>query len=52
LSQDGLFTGLLQWADNENSQQEKQLNESAKDFVRVLLGKTAGYSIEKFEAGR
>lgn len=52
LSQDGFFTWFLQWADNEHSQQDKQLNETAKDFVRLLLGKTADYSIDKVKAGR
>lgn len=52
LSQDGFFTWLLQWADNEHSKQDQQLNETAKDFVRLLLGKTADYQINKVEAGR
>jgi hypothetical protein len=52
LSQDGFFTWLLQWADNEYRHIDQQLNETAKDFVRLLLGKTADYPITKVEAGR
>lgn len=52
LSQDGFFTWLLQWADNEYHHIDQQLNETAKDFVRLLLGKTADYPITKVEAGR
>lgn len=52
LSQDGFFTWLLQWADNDCKHYDQQLNETAKDFVRLLLGKTADYSIDKVEAGR
>lgn len=52
LSQDGFFTWLLQWADNEHNKQDQQLNETAKDFVRLLLGKGADYIIDKVEAGR
>jgi len=52
LSQDGFFTWLLQWADNEHKQHDQQLNETAKDFVRLLLGQSADYQIDKVEAGR
>ena len=52
LSQDGFFTWLLQWADNDHNQQNKLLNETAKDFVRLLLGKSVDYQINKVEAGR
>ena len=52
LSQDGFFTWLLQWADNEYLHIDHQLNETAKDFVRLLLRKTADYPITKVEAGR
>jgi len=52
LSQDGFFTWLLQWADNDHNQHDQQLNETAKDFVRLLLGQTADYQINKVEADR
>jgi len=52
LSQDGFFTWLLQWADNDHSQHDLQLNETAKDFVRLLLGQTPDYQVNKVEAGR
>jgi hypothetical protein len=35
LSQDGFFTWLLKWAHNDHSQHDQQLNETAKDFVRL-----------------
>jgi len=52
LSQDGFFTWLLQWADNDQRQHDQQLNETAKDFVRLLLGQTSDYKISKVVAGR
>lgn len=52
LSQDSSFTWLIQWADNSNSKHDKELNETAKDFVRLLLGKGDDYQINKVEAGR
>jgi len=52
LSQDGFFTWLLQWADNSNSQFDLQLNDTAKDFIRLLIGQTNDYQITKVEAGR
>jgi hypothetical protein len=52
LSQDGFFTWLLQWADNEHIQHDKELNETAKDFVRLLLGQTTDFQINKVVAGR
>lgn len=52
LSQDSFFTWLLQWADNSNSQFDLQLNDTAKDFIRLLLGQTSDYKITKVEAGR
>lgn len=52
LTQDGFFTWLLQWADNDHNQHDQQLNETAKDFVRLLLGQTSDYQINKVEAGR
>lgn len=52
LSQDGFFTWLLQWADNDCNQHDQQLNETAKDFVRLLLNQTPDFKINKVEAGR
>lgn len=52
LSQDGFFTWLLQWADNDHCKQDEQLNETAKDFVRLLLKQTPDFLINKVEAGR
>lgn len=52
LSQDGFFTWLLQWAGNDYNQHNQELNETAKDFVRLLLGQTSDYQINKVEAGR
>ena len=52
LSQDGFFTWLLQWADNNHKQHDQNLNETAKDFVRLLIGQTPDYQIHKVEAGR
>ncbi len=47
LSQDGFFTWLLQWADPKNSQYNQPLNETAKDFVRLLLNKPADFQIQE-----
>jgi hypothetical protein len=52
LSQDGFFTWFLQWADDSNRQYDPELNETAKDFVRLLLGQSNDYQITKVEAGR
>ncbi len=52
LSQDAFFTWLLQWADNSHNQHDPQLNETAKDFVRLLLGQTPDFQINKVVAGR
>ncbi len=52
LSQDGFFTWLLQWADHDLGRYDQQLNETAKDFVRLLLGQTPDFQINKVEAGR
>lgn len=52
LSQDGFFTWLLLWADSSNRQHDQQLNETAQDFGRFLIGQTTDYQITKVEAGR
>lgn len=52
LSQDSFFTWLLQWADNDYSQYDQDLNETAKDFVRLLIGEPTDYPIIKTKASR
>jgi hypothetical protein len=52
LSQDSFFAWLLQWADNSHNQYNPELNETAKDFVRLLIGQSQDYQIAKVEAGR
>ena len=52
LSHDGFFTWLLQWADNDNKQHDQHLNETAKDFVRLLLGQTPDFQVNKVVACR
>ncbi len=52
LSQDSFFTWLLQWADNKHIELDQQLNETAKDFVRLLLGQSVDYQINNVIAGR
>jgi len=52
LSQDGFFTWFLQWADSDQKQHNQSLNETAKDFARLLLGQTPDYQINKVNAGR
>ena len=47
LSQDGFFTWLLQWADPKNSQYNQPLNETAKDFVRLLLKESSDFQIQE-----
>ncbi|MBE9462331.1 PD-(D/E)XK nuclease family protein [Dyadobacter subterraneus] len=45
LSQDAFFAWLLEWADSSNQQFDNELNEVAKDFVRLLLNKKEDYVI-------
>jgi len=52
LSQDGFFTWLLQWADSAAEQFDGPLHETAKSFVRLLLGESPEYHVAKVEAGR
>ena len=52
LSQDGFFTWLIQWADNENAQHNQELHEIAQKFVRFLLGEKDDFSITKVKARR
>lgn len=51
-SQNNFFTWLLECADNDNSQNNQPLNETAKDFVRILLEKTNEFQINKVEVER
>jgi hypothetical protein len=46
------FTWLLLWADNDLNQNDKLLNETAKNFVKLLLGQSSDYQINKVKAGR
>lgn len=52
LSQDGFFTWLLQWADIAAGQFDGPLHETAKAFVRLLLGESVDYQVTRVEAGR
>jgi len=52
LSQDSFFAWLLQWADNIHNQKNPELNETAKDFIRLLIGQLQDYQITNVEAGR
>lgn len=52
LSQDSFFTWLLQWASSENYSYNQQLNNTAQDFIRLLIGKFNDYKITKVKAGR
>lgn len=52
LSQDGFFTWLIQWADNTQIEHDKDLNETAKDFIRLLLNLPIDFIINKIKAGR
>lgn len=51
-SQNNFFTWLLEWADNDKSQHNQQINETAKDFIRILLGKSSEFQINKVEVNR
>jgi hypothetical protein len=52
LSQDAFFTWLLHWADEGQMQYDQQLNETAQDFVRLLLGQSPDFQVNKVIAGR
>ncbi|MGL4982995.1 MAG: PD-(D/E)XK nuclease family protein [Treponemataceae bacterium] len=51
LSQDAFFTWLLQWADDKHKS-DMVLHETAKDFVRLLIGQNAQYPITSVKAER
>lgn len=50
LSQDGFFTWLIQWADTSNEKYDKELNTTAKDFLKLLLNNNI--VINNVSAGR
>jgi len=50
LSQDAFFTWLIQWADSANEKYDKELNITAKSFVKLLSNNTA--DIVNVSAGR
>ncbi len=52
LSQDGFFAWLLQWADQANARINSELNRTAQDFVRRLIGQTDNYTVTTVVAGR
>lgn len=52
LSQDGFFAWLLQWADQNNEHINSELNRTAQDFVRRLIGQTDNYAVTTVVAGR
>ncbi|WP_439582037.1 PD-(D/E)XK nuclease family protein [Dyadobacter bucti] len=52
LSQDGFFAWLLQWADQDNEHINSELNRTAQDFVRRLIGQTDNYAVTTVVAGR
>lgn len=52
LSQDGFFTWLIKWANDDCKKYNEELNETAKDFARLLLSKPDGYKINKVDAVR
>lgn len=52
LSQDSFFAWLLQWGDNIYSSVNPALNDTARDFIRHLIGRDETYPILKVTAGR
>jgi hypothetical protein len=52
LSQDSFFAWLLQWADQDNEHINSELNRTAQDFVRRLIGQTDNYAVTTVVAGR
>lgn len=52
LSQDGFFTWLIQWANEEYIQINSELNETAKDFIRLLMKESNNFKINKVNAKR
>lgn len=52
LSQDSFFAWLLQWANADCILYNSELNETARDFIRLLIGQVPNYEIIKVNAGR
>jgi hypothetical protein len=52
LSQDAFFAWLLQWADQKYGGINTDLNHTAQDFVRKLIGQTNTYAVTTVEVGR
>lgn len=53
LSQDAFFTWLIQWADSTNEKYDKELNNTAKSFVKLLSNNTVDtVDIVNVSAGR
>ena len=52
LSQDAFFAWLLQWADQKYSGINTDLNHTAQDFVRKLIGQTNAYAVTTVLVGR
>ncbi|MDR6803123.1 hypothetical protein J2Y45_000393 [Dyadobacter sp. BE34] len=52
LSQDAFFAWLLQWADEKYGGINPDLNHTAQDFVRKLIGQPKTYAVMTVEVGR
>ena len=52
LSQDAMFAWLVQWADDKYKTLDNPLNQVAKAFVRLLIGKPENYPIHSINVGR
>jgi hypothetical protein len=49
LSQKAFYTWLAQWANQQYHNVDEHLNETAKDFVRLLIGQPSDYTISKVD---
>lgn len=52
LTQDSFLAWLLQWADGAYKHLNPNLNKTAQDFLRLLIGQENTYEITKVDAGR
>ncbi len=52
LIQDAFFAWLLQWANISNAERNPQLNETAKDFARLLINQPPDFEIIKVNPKR
>lgn len=52
LSQDAMFAWLIEWADPKNAAYDVSLNNTAKDFLRLLMGKDTSFTIDSVNVGR